>query len=192
MRVAIHPPDLAALILGIDVIGIGRIRKHPEAVPVVHIFPLRVGDAARVLRLAHKRAVILQTAVNAVRIFVIHANVIKLGDWQVFSFPPFRTTVVGIPHPSIVAGEHDLGVGWIDPYVVHVAVHPPESADHRETFARILADNHRAIRFKYAVGILWIDNQIREIERAPYHPLTFVSFFPAHAAIVGDEQRAIR
>ena len=49
MRVAIYSSDLAALIFGIDVIGISRILKHPEAIAVVHIFPLRIGDAAGVL-----------------------------------------------------------------------------------------------------------------------------------------------
>ena len=49
MRVAIYPADLAALIFGIDVIGIGRIREHPEAIAVVHVFPRAIGDPAGIL-----------------------------------------------------------------------------------------------------------------------------------------------
>src|SRR5215469_18872786 len=110
---------------------------------------------------------------------------IELRHWQVFSFPPFRAAVVGIPHPAIVAGEDDLGIGWIDPDVMNVAMHPAKSADHRETFASVLTDNQRAISLKHAVRIFWIDYQVGEIERAPYHPLTFISLVPRHAAIVG-------
>ena len=117
---------------------------------------------------------------------------IELRDRQVFSFPPFRAAVVGIPHPAIVAGEHDLCVGWIDPHVVHVAMHPAEAANHGEAFARVLANNQRAISLEYAVGILWIDNQVRKIKRPPHHPLALVSLLPRHAAIVGNKQGAIR
>ena len=59
MRVAIYPTDLAALIFGIDVIGIGRILKHPKAIATVHIFPLRIGDTTRVLRVAHPGTIVL-------------------------------------------------------------------------------------------------------------------------------------
>src|SRR5439155_1887512 len=59
MRVAIYPANFAALIFGIDVIGISRIGKHPKAIAVVHIFPARIGDATRVLRVAYPGTVIL-------------------------------------------------------------------------------------------------------------------------------------
>ena len=59
VRVAIYPADLATLILSVDVIGISGIRKHPEAIAVVHVFPLRIGDPAGMLRFAHERAVVL-------------------------------------------------------------------------------------------------------------------------------------
>jgi hypothetical protein len=49
MRVAINPPDLPALILGVNVIGISRVLEHPEAIAVVHVFPLVVGNPAGVL-----------------------------------------------------------------------------------------------------------------------------------------------
>ena len=52
VRVTIYSPDESALRFRVKIIGIARVREHPEAVAAVHVFPLRIGDAARVLRLA--------------------------------------------------------------------------------------------------------------------------------------------
>src|SRR5207302_2331045 len=49
MCLSIYPPDFAALVFGINVIRIGGVGEHPETVAVVHVFPLRVGDAAGIL-----------------------------------------------------------------------------------------------------------------------------------------------
>ena len=52
VRIPIHPRDLAALILGINEVGIRRVGKHPESVAVVHVFPALIRDAAGILRIA--------------------------------------------------------------------------------------------------------------------------------------------
>ena len=135
VRVAIYPADVAALVFGIKVIGIRRIGEHPETVAVVHVFPLRVGDAAGILRFADPGAVVLQSAVNLVRIGVVHADVIELRDGQVFAFPPFAAAVVGIPHPAVVAGEDGLRIGRVNPDIVHVAMRALETADGGEALA---------------------------------------------------------
>ena len=191
MRVAIHPADVAALVLGVEVIGIGRIGKHPETVAAVHVFPLRVGDSAGILRFAHPRTVVLQSAVDAIRIGVVHADVIELRDRQVIALPPFAAAVVGIPHAAVVAGEDGLRIGRIDPDVVHVAMRALKSADHRETLARVFAHDERAVGFEDAIRILRIDNQVREIERPPDHPVALVALVPGRAAIIGNEERAV-
>ena len=82
-RVAVDPADIAALVFGVDVIGIGRIDEGVKAIAVEDIFPLRVGDAAGIFRLADPAAVILQSAVDPIRIGVIHAHVIELRNGQV-------------------------------------------------------------------------------------------------------------
>src|SRR5207249_5219357 len=46
---AINSRDLAALIFGVNVIRISGVRKHPETIAVIHIFPLVIGDTARIL-----------------------------------------------------------------------------------------------------------------------------------------------
>ena len=78
MRVAIYPADLATLIFGIDVIWVSRIGKHPKAVAVVHVFPAGIGNAAGILRVADKATVVLQTAIHAVGIVIVEADMIEL------------------------------------------------------------------------------------------------------------------
>src|SRR5438067_13672985 len=127
MGVAIYPPDGTALLLGVEIIAIGRIGEHPEAVAAEHVFPLRVVDAAGILRLAHPRAVVLQPAVNLERIFVVEADMIELRDWQILALPPFAPAVVGIPNAAVIASHDRLRVSRIDPDIVHVAVAALES-----------------------------------------------------------------
>ena len=127
MCLSIYAPDLAALVFGINVIRICGIGEHPETIAAVHVFPLRVGDAAGILRFAHPRTVVLQTAIDAVGIVIVHADVIKLRHRQVISFPPFAAAVVGVPHSAVVAHEYHLRVGRIDPDIMHVAVRTYEN-----------------------------------------------------------------
>ena len=141
MCLSIYPADLAALVFGINIIRIRGIREHPETIAAVHVFPLRVSNAARILGLAYPRTVVLQTAVNAVGIVIVHADVIKLRHRQIISFPPFAAAVVGVPHSAVVAHEYHLRVGRIDPHVMRIAVRPLKTAHHREAFSSILADN---------------------------------------------------
>src|SRR5206468_2029526 len=103
MCVSIYASDFPALILGIDVIRISRILEHPEPIAIVHVFPLRVGDAAGILRVAYPRAVILQSAIDVVRIVIVQAYMVKLGYRQVFAFPPFAAAVVRVPNPAVVS-----------------------------------------------------------------------------------------
>src|SRR4029077_8893427 len=141
VRVAIYPSNLTALVFGINVIRVSRVGKHPKPIATVHVFPLRVGDTARVLRIAHPGTIVLQTAVNAVRVVFVDADVIKLRHRQVFAFPPFAPAVVGVPHSAVVSDEYDLGVGGIDPHVVRVSVSSLKTAYYRKTFSAVLADN---------------------------------------------------
>ena len=67
VRMPVHPADLAALGFGINVIRVGRIFEYPETVAAINVFPARIGDAARIRRIAHPEAVVLQPAVDVVR-----------------------------------------------------------------------------------------------------------------------------
>ena len=192
MRVPIYASDFTALILGIDVIRISRVLEHPKPIAIEHVFPARVGNATGVLRVAHPRTVILQTTVNVVRIVIVHAYVVKLRDRQVFAFPPFAAAVVGVPHSAVVSHEHHLRVGRINPDIVAVAMRALKTAHDRKALAGVLAHNQRAVSLEQAVRIFGINDQVREIERSPDHPLAFITFLPCRAAVIGNEQRALR
>ena len=116
---------------------------------------------------------------------------IKLGDGQVFAFPPFAAAVIRVPHSAVVSHKHHLRIGWVDPHVVRIAVSSLKTAYYRKTFACVLADNQCSVGLEEAVRILWIHNEIREVERAPYHPLALVALVPGHSAVIGNEQRAL-
>ena len=124
MCVSIYARDLAALIFGVNVIGISGIGEHPEPVAVVHVFPLRVGDAPGILRFAHEGTIVLQAAIHAIGIVIVEADMIELGHRQVTPFPPFASAIIGIPHPAVVADKHNLRVGGIDPHIMRVPVRP--------------------------------------------------------------------
>ena len=120
--VAIHAADLAALGFGIDVGRIGGVFEHPEAVAAEHVFPARIGDAAGIGRIAHPRAVVLQAAIDVIRIGVVHADVIELRDRQIHLVLPARAAVLAAPQAAVVAGKHDVGIRRIDPDLVKIAV----------------------------------------------------------------------
>src|SRR5439155_27090357 len=109
---------------------------------------------------------------------------VKLGHRQVFAFPPFAAAVVRVPHSAIVAYEHDLCVGWIDPHIVRVAVSSHKTANHRKTFPAVFADDQSSITLEDAVRIFWINNQLRKVQRAPYHPLALATPVPRHPAVL--------
>src|ERR1700738_194844 len=132
---AVHAANESALRFGIHIIWIGRICERPETVPAKKIFPAAVGNSSRVLRVASPDAVVLQPPVNMVGIRLVHAYVIKLGNWQVVALPPGVPAIVGIPDPAIGAGDQMIGVIGIDPDIVEVAV--GTLGNGAETFAAI-------------------------------------------------------
>src|SRR5262249_38853927 len=122
VSVTIYPTDITTLVFSIDIIGIARIGEGKESVAIPHVFPSRVSDAPRILGIANPAAVVLQSAVDVIRIVVIDTDVIKLRDGQVIAFPPFASAVVGIPHSAVIAGKDRLRIGWINPEAMDVAM----------------------------------------------------------------------
>ena len=94
---AIDTANLATLGFGVDVVGVRRILMHPEAIAAIHIFPARVGDAAGIGRIAHPRAVVLQPAINVVRIGHINIDVVELRDRQIHHVFPAHAAIGGAP-----------------------------------------------------------------------------------------------
>ena len=123
-----------------------------------------------------------------VGIGLVEAHVVVLRDRQIVRLPPLVRSVEGNPQAAVIAGEDVLGVGGIDEHIVHIAVHADEAAHGGEALAAILAQDQRAVGLVDASGIARIDGQVREIERAPHHPLALVAGFPGRAAVVRNEK----
>ena len=89
--VAVRTDDAAALRFEVDVVlRCNRIGEHPEAVAASERFPLRIGDAAGITRRRDPAGVVLQTAIDLIRILVVHGDVIELRDRQVLVLVPER------------------------------------------------------------------------------------------------------
>ena len=119
---AIDAAEFPALRFRIDVVRVGGIFPRPEAVAAVHVLPTRVGDAARVGRIADPGAVVLQAAVDVIGLGVVDADVIELRDRQVHHVLPAMCR-----HRDCARGRHRrrrrrFGMRGIDPDVVEIAV----------------------------------------------------------------------
>ena len=135
---AIHPANLTALRLGIDISGIAGIREHPETVTAEHIFPARVTYAAGVRGVSYPGAVVLQPTVNMVGVIVIHADVVKLRNRQVDLVLPARAAIFAAPKPAVISGIDSIRVVGINPDIVKVAV--SSLRDRAETAAAVYAE----------------------------------------------------
>src|ERR1700692_21857 len=74
VRSAVRTPDVAALTLAVDVIGIYWIGKRPEAVTTKEGFPTAVRDAPWISGIADKHSVVLETSIYPVGIGVVGAD----------------------------------------------------------------------------------------------------------------------
>src|SRR4029077_18424581 len=112
--------NISALRFRVNIIGVRRIRKNPEAVSAEKVLPAIVGYPARILRVTNPRAVVLQSSKNVIRIRLIHADVIKLRNRQVVALPPRISAVVGIPDSTVITCNQMIGIFRIHPYIVKV------------------------------------------------------------------------
>ena len=177
----VDPPDVAALVLGVDGVRVRRILPGPEAVAVVDVLPAAVGDAARIRRIADPGAVILQAAIDLVRVLVVDAHVVELRHGQVGRFPPPAAPVVRKPQPAVVAAHHVLGILRVDPNVVPVAVRAAAALG--EAASAVLADDEVQVGLEDAVGVARVHDQAREVEGPPDHHLALVARLPGPAAV---------
>src|SRR5688500_6269991 len=136
---AVNSCDTTTLIFRVDVVGIGRIYKHPKAVASIHVLPATVCDTSRILGVANPGTVILQATVNVIGHVHVHADMIKLRDGQVLGLPPSVASIIRIPKATIITSNHMIGVIGINPHVVEVSMCAP--GDVAKTLATIVTDN---------------------------------------------------
>ena len=105
MRLAVNATDVPALRLGIEIVGVRRIGKHPEPVAAEHVLPTVVGNTAGKLRITHPRTVVLQPAIDVVRHIHVHADMVELRDGKILGLPPTIAAVIRIPNPAVIARD---------------------------------------------------------------------------------------
>ena len=107
----------------------------------------RFGMPSTAARRAHPAAVVLQAAVNVIRISHVGAHVVELGDRNIVEKAPVVGLIERLVNAAIVAAQHLAGIIGIDPKRVKVAVHAlvgPLRVDRRtEALAAILADGEK-------------------------------------------------
>ena len=122
MGIAVDAANLATLRFGVDVGRIRRVFEHPEAIAAIHVFPSGIGHTARIRRVSYPGAVVLETAVDVIRIGVVHAYVIELRDRQIELMLPACAAVFTSPKACVIGCIHDIGIGGIDPHIVKVTM----------------------------------------------------------------------
>src|SRR6185369_2112315 len=101
-RLAVDPSDVAALIFRIGKVRVRRIRECPEAVAAEQILPAAVGDPAGIFLVPDPRTVVLEPAIDLVRIPGVGADVIELADRKVVCLPPAIGAVERVPKTAVV------------------------------------------------------------------------------------------
>src|SRR5262249_62381359 len=84
-------------------------------------------------------AVILQAAVDAVRLARLQPDGVELGERQVLQVLPGLATVVAVVHAAVAAGDQVTGVGRVDPQGVMVGV-DARSSVRAESLAAVLGN----------------------------------------------------
>ena len=186
-------PMRAALVFRVEVVGVGRIGEHPEAVAAVHVFPAAVGDAAGVGGIADPAAVVLQAAVDVVRVLRRRRSrgrtARSAGSRPSTSGCRRRSSATGRRRRRAITCFGFFGLtqtSWMSPCMPSK---PPTTLKLRP---RVLGQDQVAVVLEHAVGVGRVDRHAREIERAPHHPLAAVARLPGRAAVGADVERALR
>src|SRR5262249_9470367 len=114
----------AVLALVVDQVRVFRIDAADEAVAAADTHPVFIdrADAAHPPARPAPAAVVLQTAVDPVRLLVADRNVIKLAQRRLVEVVPVSGAVVGDVQPAIAADEHVPAIARVDPQGVAVGV----------------------------------------------------------------------
>ncbi len=121
-RRAVVAEQVAALVLGVDVLLLDGVREGVEAVAVADVLPVPVLDAACRAGRPHPGPVVLEPAVDVVREAHVGAHLVELGDGQRSDHAPVPAPVVGDVDAAVGAEDELVRVLRIDPERVVIAV----------------------------------------------------------------------
>ncbi len=189
-RAQVQPVQVSSLPLEVDDVGVVRIAHRGEAVAAAQVLPVAVLDAAGRFARPAPGAVVLQAAVDPVRLRVVHADAVELRERQPVTQPPLGAAVVGDVDAAVGAGHHVRGVARVDPQGVVVGVDPP--ADRFPARPRVPAHPARGPGLVDAVGVPGIGDQEAEIERAILDGPAVAGARPGGAHVVRAVEAGVR
>ena len=180
----------AVLTLVVDEVGVLGIDADDEAVAATHAEPVAV-DGARVVadhRRATPAAVVLQAAVDEVRVPGSDLDVVELTDGDVAVVVPGLHPVPGHVDPAVVAEDHVLPVRRVDPQGVVVHVDLAAVAVVREGLAAVGRAPQPRAQHVDALGVTGVDADLRVVHRARVQG---VDPRPGEAAVLRAEDAAV-
>src|SRR5205807_420465 len=95
----------AVLVLGVHRAGVFGIDLALKAIAAVDALPVVEGDALRARRAAQPApgAVVLEPAVDAIRLARVHGDAVELADRQIAHVRPLRPAVAGVVDAAVGA-----------------------------------------------------------------------------------------
>src|SRR5207249_3883 len=120
----------AVLNFEVDQVRVIRIDAADEAVAAADADPVFVDRPAAAQAMAgpSPTAIVLQTAIDPVRLLVVHAAVIELANGHVIEEVPMGHAVVSDIEAAVAADDHVSAVFRIDPERVLVRMDDPGGA----------------------------------------------------------------
>src|SRR4029079_10881773 len=181
--VAVGALDGAAVVAGVDDVGVARIDRDVAA--------LAAGDAERVAVAGARHgdvAVVLLRGVDPVRPARVDLDAVQLGGGLVVLRRPGPSAVTRDVGAAVVAVDQDLVVGRADPEVVVVAVRRAERRPRLAAVHRLVGAGVYRVRSvdRLRVGVNWpvVEGALQQVARA-------VHLRPALAAVLRGEDAAV-
>ncbi len=177
LRLGVHNPRLDVVDLGV------------EPVSAVNHRPVFVGDSIARSGLARPApaSVVLQSATNVVRLFIVQADFIKLSYGDGVLEVPALPVVVAPVNSAVAAGNDVIRIRGINPHGVKVAVNFLHSAV-VEGLAAVFREKHRRAQHPDAQIVVGIDPHLAVIRR----PRVGVAhFLPAFALVLAAVDAAL-
>ncbi len=189
LRAVVVARDLAAVLAGVDDVGVLRIDGHPAAFPAAGRVPvLRVdrvaGDRARNADVA----VVLLRAIDPVRELIVRRDPIELRRRLIVLRRPGLSAVERDGGAAVVAQDHPARVVRIDPEIVVVSVGHRQVGEGLPAVGRLV---HLDVREINGVGVPRIGSDPRVVPGALADLVIVVDLRELAAVVLAAEEAAV-
>ena len=170
----------------LDVVGIDLAIVAVEAEDVD---PLGDGDAGAVAGGAGAApgAVVLQTAVDAIRLAHIDGDGVELRDRKVLQVFPGLSFIVGVIEAAVATEDEVVRIAWIDPQGVIIDVGSLGAVAIDKRFASIVGDMELDAQDVKTLVVVWIDADLAIVEGTRHER---IELLPGLPLVVGAEDAA--